>query len=143
MQMMMQAFLIVLSQIYLTSYAITLTTAKNPIILNLRRFNRDNTTSRVNTKPLFFQSALDLRSGEPFQLNIENWIALQRSGLFSNLTAKSIVIVDEESKSESVALEISGDEVPAISFSPEVGFSLSLTRPEICGGVRTMLLFPK
>ena len=113
-----------------------LSTSMNPIILKLRRYNSDNKTSAIKTKALFFNNVLDLKPGKPFELNIDNWIALQRSGLFSNLTAKSVVIRDSSNGniSDTISLEISGIENPTTSFSPELGFSLSVS-PEVCGGV--------
>ena len=111
----------------------------NPIILKLHRFSNNNKTSTIKdskTKALFFSRVLDLQPGKPFELNVDKWIALQRSGLFSNLTAKSVVIKDSSSNnSESVALEISGIENPSTTFAPEIGVSLSITTPEVCGGV--------
>eukprot|EP01036_Dinobryon_divergens_P026046 gene26046-34648_t len=111
----------------------------NPIILKLHRFSNNNKTSTIKdskTKALFFSRVLDLQPGKPFELNVDKWIALQRSGLFSNLTAKSVVIKDSRSNnSESVALEISGIENPSTTFAPEIGVSLSITTPEVCGGV--------
>lgn len=113
-----------------------LSTSMNPIILKLRRYNSDNKTSAIKTKALFFNNVLDLKPGKPFELNIDKWIALQRSGLFSNLTAKSVVIRDSSNGniSDTISLEISGIENPTTSFSPELGFSLSVS-PEVCGGV--------
>lgn len=119
-------------------YCTILCTSMNPIILKLQRFSNDNKTLTIKdskTKALFFSRVLELQPGMPFELNIDKWIALQRSGLFSNLTAKSVVTKDGVNNSDGVALEISGIENPSTSFAPEIGVSLSLTTPEVCGGV--------
>jgi hypothetical protein len=107
-----------------------------PIILQLKRLPsaRSNQTRSITTSPAFFQRVLNLNPGEPFQLDFQKWLALKQCGLFTNLTARTVVTTDNLGN-ESVSLEVMGIENPSLSIAPELGFSLSLTRPEISGGV--------
>ena len=84
----------------------------------------------VRTKPNFFQTTLGIEAGKPFNFEIDKWKAIQRSGLFKNLTAKAVAVGTSE-----VVLKISGDELPSIRFSPEISVAASLDRPEVSGGV--------
>jgi outer membrane protein assembly factor BamA len=60
---------------------------------------------------------------------MDKWAMLQRSGLFSNLTARVLHNNGE------VKVYISGAELPSSRFSPELSVSTSVTNPELCGGV--------
>ena len=86
--------------------------------------------SGVRTKTNFFIDTLRIRSGKPFNLDLDRWNAIQRSGLFKNLTAEAIPIGKNE-----VALRISGVELPSIRFAPEISVAASIDRPEVSGGV--------
>lgn len=118
--------------------AVGLTSAKAPIILNLKRVMVNETgiiklpKGEMRTKSHFFQQTLGIEAGKPFIFDIDKWKAIQRSGLFKNLTAKAEAVGTSE-----VVLKISGDELPSIRFSPEVSVAASITRPEVSGGVRT------
>ena len=116
--------------------AVGLSSAKAPIILNLKRVMVNETgiiklpKGEVRTKSQFFQQTLGIEAGKPFIFDIDRWKAIQRSGLFKNLTAKAEAVGTSE-----VVLKISGDELPSIRFSPEVSVAASITRPEVSGGV--------
>ena len=84
----------------------------------------------IRTNPNFFQMTLGIEAGKPFNFDIDKWKAIQRSGLFKNLTAKAVAVGTSE-----VVLKVSGDELPSIRFSPEVSVAASIDRPEISGGV--------
>lgn len=93
-------------------------------------------TSRpVRTKPKLFENVLGLFPGTPFEFRIDRWRALQSCGLFGNLTARSF------SDENGVALLITGVERPSITFQPEASVGLSLTNPDINGGVSLTLFF--
>ena len=114
----------------------SLLSAKPPIILNLKRVMINETgliklpQGDVRTKPNFFRTTLGIEAGKPFNFDIDKWKAIQRSGLFKNLTAKAVAVGTSE-----VVLKISGDELPSIRFSPEISVAASLDRPEVSGGV--------
>lgn len=124
-----------LSLSYATSTG--LLSSRAPIILNLNRVASNETgllkfpKASVRTKSLFFEKTLGIESGKPFNFDIEKWKAIQRSGLFRNLTAKAAPVGSNE-----VILQISGQELPSIRFSPEVSVAASIDRPEVSGGVR-------
>ena len=107
-----------------------LLTSKNPIILkNFRKaaFRKDSngTISEVilsdppRSKPLLFEKAFGLKKDKRFEFRIDKWKKLIKSGLFQNLSAQ--VTTDDEGKA---VIEISGDEKPSITFSPEVSAGL-------------------
>lgn len=116
-------------------------TSFRPIELQLRRLPGRNVNISAITRdslkpgrssPSFFQSMLGLKSGEEFDMNIDQWRLLQQCGLYTNLSAQ-IYVRDEDG---SVALNISGYERPTRIFAPEVSMKTSLTSPEVSGGVR-------
>ncbi|KAJ1438374.1 hypothetical protein B484DRAFT_444618 [Ochromonadaceae sp. CCMP2298] len=109
-------------------------TSRIPVRLDLKRLSASgNATSsslrEAKTQPAFFKDVLGLRSGEPFDFNLERWRALGRCGLFRNLTARTMMGQD------GVYLNITGFEVPSTSFAPEVTAVASLDNPEVLGGV--------
>jgi hypothetical protein len=112
------------------------TSAKNPISLNMRLAPVNDTgfiklpKTDTRTKGLFFEEALGLQRGKPFMFNIDKWRAIQRCGLFRNLTATAHASDDGE-----ITLTISGEELPSIRFSPEVSVATSITNPEVAGGL--------
>lgn len=124
-----------LSLSYATSTGL-LSSSRAPIILNLNRVATNETgllklpKASVRTKSLFFEKTLGIESGKPFNFDIEKWKAIQRSGLFRNLTAKAAPVGSNE-----VILQISGQELPSIRFAPEVSVAASIDRPEVSGGV--------
>ena len=114
----------------------TLSSSRAPIVLNLKRVPTNDTgiakllKAGVRTKSNFFVDTLRIKSGKPFNLDLDRWKAIQRSGLFKNLTAEAIPIGKNE-----VALKITGVELPSIRFAPEVSVAASVDRPEVSGGV--------
>lgn len=119
-----------------------LRTAQVPIQLNLRRIpaSRGNLTHEAlysssdphrqpRSRTALFQHVLGLVPGEEFDFHLPKWKALQRCGLFFNLTARTVV-VDHQ-----VQLNISGIELPSITFAPELTLTPSLRDPELSGGV--------
>ena len=77
------------------------------------------------------QSALGLKAKEPFVFSLDRWRAIQNCGLFKNLSAKGV----SDPKTGRVIMEISGEELPAIRFTPEVSIGASLSNPEASGGI--------
>jgi hypothetical protein len=73
---------------------------------------------------------LGIERGKPLSFDVDRWRAIQRSGLFKNLTAKAFA----NDKGE-VTLHVLGEELPSIHFSPEVSVAASLEKPEASGGV--------
>ena len=67
------------------------------------------------SRPLLFEKALGLRRNQKFEFHVDSWKSLMKSGLFNNLAAK--ITTDDEDKA---VIEISGDEKPSITFSPEL-----------------------
>lgn len=111
-----------------------LRTAKHPIVLKLSPVNSLNTTSTkslrsVRTKELFFQETLGVLPGSNFTFNVDRWVSIQQSGLFKNLTARTLLGDD------GVFLEISGQELPSITFTPEISVDGIQKGPELSGGV--------
>ena len=111
------------------------TSSKTPVILNLRvAYNETGVSklprSEVKTQPDFFINTLGLEPGNRFQFNIDKWHAIQRSGLFRNLTARFLTNDEDE-----ILMEISGEELSSVRFSPEVSVAASISRPELSGGV--------
>lgn len=103
-----------------------------PIQLNLKRLAASNFSMEVTrTSPHLFRRTLELPTDSdiPFKFDILKWRSLQSSGLFANLTAQLYMA------NESVALSISGVELPSIFVSPQLSFSPSLSNPEFTGGV--------
>lgn len=113
-----------------------LLSTKSPIALNLNRAMVNETglirvpRSGVRTRSQFFEKTLGLEPGKPFNFDLSKWKAIQRSGLFKNLTAKAIPVGANE-----VLLTVTGQELPSIRFSPEVSVAASIDRPEVSGGV--------
>jgi hypothetical protein len=68
---------------------------------------------------------LGLTPHQDFNLNVENWKILQQSGLFSDLTASTVV------KEDGVALEITGYENPSLKFAPQSSIGGSIDNPEV------------
>lgn len=97
---------------------------------NVTKFEAPRSTSN------FFQTMLNIRSGEPFHLDINNWNILKHCGLYTNLTANSF----QNEKGE-VTLNISGIENPTRRFSPELTLTKSSTQPEVSGGVQFNIFF--
>jgi hypothetical protein len=113
--------------------------AKNPILLNIKRTQVNGTgiIARMlpkeedgRSKPLFFEQTLGIRGGQPFTFDIEKWQALQACGLFKNLFAN--VVTNDNGE---VVLLIDGEELLSTTFTPEVGVTASIERPEVEGGV--------
>jgi hypothetical protein len=133
-------YLWILADMYLSYSSATSTglisSSRAPIILNLNRVATNETgliklpKAGVRTKSLFFEKTLGIECGKPFNFDIEKWKAIQRSGLFRNLTAKAAPVGSNE-----VILKISGQELPSIRFAPEVSVAASIDRPEVSGGV--------
>lgn len=118
-------------------------TSRRPIVLKLQRIPLQSSSNETHdtanpeparTKGLLFQQVLGVVPGKPFQFNYPKWKSLQRSGLFSNLTAKSVVHED------GIALEISGTEMSTIYIAPEATVQASLEHPSVSGGVRIVNL---
>lgn len=86
--------------------------------------------SECRTNALFFEETLGIERGQPLSFDIDRWRAIQRCGLFKNLTAKAFA----NDKGE-VTLHVLGEELPSIHFSPEVSVAASLDKPEASGGV--------
>jgi len=82
------------------------------------------------TVPAFFEETLGILRGQPLTFDVDRWRAIQRSGLFKNLTAKAFANPDGE-----VTLHVYGEELPSVRFSPEVSVAASLDKPEASGGV--------
>ena len=81
------------------------------------------------SRELLFKEALGLQTGKAFNLDLSKWRMLQNCGLYKDLSARTI------SKDGEVTLEVSGQELPSITFSPEVQLGASLDSPEVAGGV--------
>jgi hypothetical protein len=112
-----------------------LKTSSRPVYLTLRRnpvnatLNPDDSDCTVRTRPSFFREVLNLVPGRAFEFDLLKWQQIKQSGLFSNLTARAAMTTD------GAALFIEGDELPAITFSPEITLSASLEDPQVAGGV--------
>lgn len=120
--------------------AAILKTSTMPIHLALNRVSLGPNATQivessrsVRSKPKLFENVLGLFPGTPFEFRIDRWRALQYCGLFGNLSVRSI------SDNNGVALIISGVERPSITFQPEASVGLSLTNPDINGGVSLTL----
>ena len=102
----------------------------NPaIILQLQRFN---STEEPRTKPLFFEEILNLKPGDYFVFQLDKWREIQKSKLFSNITAN--VLATKDGKNLSVLVK--GIELPSITFSPEVSLEPStVKRSGFSGGL--------
>jgi hypothetical protein len=109
----------------------SLISAAEPIRLHLTRLNsKSNQTSLVcKSKPSLFARALRIKSGKSFHFDFSAWRDIQKSGLFKNLTARSIL------KENEVILEIYGQELPSIKFAPKIKVTASPISPEVSGGV--------
>ena len=86
--------------------------------------------TECRTKPLFFEETLGIRRGQSLSFDVDRWQAIQRSGLFKNLTAKAFA-----NNAGEVTLHVIGEEIPSIRFSPEVSVAASIDKPEASGGV--------
>jgi len=127
---------------YVTDAAI-IRAAKPPFVLNLRRVEPvpGNATAprtyrevkgdkSVRSRSVLFENALGVTGGLPYTFDITKWRLLQASGLFANLTAKTL------SKNGEVMTIISGDELPSIQFAPEVAVGAkSIDKPEVSGNL--------
>jgi hypothetical protein len=119
---------------FLVATCMAAPTSRIPVRLDLKRLSASGNAAssslrEAKTQPAFFKDVLGLRSGEPFDFNLERWKALGRCGLFRNLTARTVMGQD------GVYLNITGFEVPSTSFAPEVTAVASLDNPEVLGGV--------
>jgi len=84
----------------------------------------------VRSKPVLFQNVLGIVPGTPFQFDLSKWRLLQACGLFSNLTAKTV------SRDGELVMIVSGDELPAIQFAPEVALGAkTIEKPEVSGNL--------
>ncbi len=113
----------------------------NPVRLNLSPFIKSNSTALpshydIKTSPRFFEQVMDLTPGRNFTFNFDKWIQIQRSGLFSNLTVRTVT--DEDG---SIALDISGHEFPSLRFAPEITISRFSKDPEVSGGVSVYIMY--
>lgn len=123
-------------------------TSSAPIHLDLKRFSPGLNSSAVaadpklrknlregRTRPLFFQQSLGLKSGKPFNFDLNKWRQVRDSELFSDLS-----IVSFDTEDNTVALEIEGYERPSRHFSTGINIPANLATPELEVGVRTMYL---
>ena len=122
-----------------------LITAKKPVILSdLKRvtgyreskndtsiYYKTAKTSKPRSSPLLFQRALGLKPGQPFIFRLDKWKGLQASGLFRELTAKG----KTDPKTGNIFVEIKGQELPSVRFTPEVSVGASIENPEASGGI--------
>jgi len=116
--------------------------ARHPFQLNLRRVQpvlvNGTTTYRpagdsapIRSKSVLFENVLGIAPRSAFVFDITKWRLLQGCGLFANLSAKTV-----STKDGSVVTIISGDELPAIQFAPEVAVGAkSIDRPEVSGNL--------
>ena len=139
---MFASFLLLVLYICRTN-ANLITSTRTPVALQLERVSiKNNSTadSRSDkvyetakdpsrTKALLFKEALGLRPGKAFKFDMSRWRLLQNCGLYKDLSAKTV------SKDGEVTLVVSGQELPSITFSPEVQLGASLDNPEVAGGV--------
>lgn len=88
------------------------------------------TFKKPSTKVEFFINSLGLRPGNDFEFDITKWYELQRSGLFANITAKSVL-----NKDGTATVIIKGFELPSKTFSPEISAAASIDNPEVSGGL--------
>jgi hypothetical protein len=103
-----------------------------PVVVNLRPSNPERKWATSRTSPLFFQRLLGIIPGQKWDFDVEKIKAIEKSGLFKNLT---IAIRNSES---GIQLNISGCELPSIAVSPELSFATSIEKPDITGGVRVL-----
>ena len=123
----------------------TMLAARVPVLVNLRRVAPAPTNStlasgqrqyveardkEVRSKPELFQNVLGVVPGAPFQFDLSKWRLLQACGLFSNLIAKTV------SRDGELVMIVSGDELPAIQFAPEVALGAkTIEKPEVSGNL--------
>lgn len=115
--------------------------SKNPILLNLKRSNFNDTglvklpKGEVRTKETFFLDTLGIEKNKPSNFDMDKWVSIQKSGLFRNLTAKAMTNENDE-----IILKISGEELPSLFFAPEISVAANLENPEISGGVSILCI---
>lgn len=129
------AFIAFLVALLASSVTAVIPTSRVPFRVHLTRLDghgRNVTAVKPpRTQSQFFEDVLGIAPGAPFDFNVDKWRMLTHSRLFSNLSARAIMVDD------GVALEIHGVEYPSQAFQPEVTMGLpSLDQPEISGGVR-------
>jgi hypothetical protein len=111
-----------------------LTTSEKPVVLaNFTRIGQRNGNEislRPRTIPEVFERALELKRGKPFEFRVDKWRKLLASKLFRGLSAH----ISKDDKGRAF-IQISGTEVPAITFSPEVSAGLSGFDPDVSGGI--------
>lgn len=92
-----------------------------------------SSTSKINTKVKFFEDYLKLKENKLVNLNDVNYklSLLNKSPLFSNLSYNSLV----NSTTNSIQINITGEEKPSVIFSPSISFNPNRKHPEISGGV--------
>jgi len=102
----------------------------NPaIVLQLQKFN---STEEPRTKPSFFEDVLNLKPGDFFVFQLDKWREIQKSKLFTNITAN--VLTTKDGKFLSVLVK--GIELPSITFSPEISLEpSSVKRSGFAGGL--------
>jgi hypothetical protein len=117
--------------------------ANVPVHLNLQRAPPNTNLSQVlrnpkllqngansRTKEYLFQNILGIQPGEDFEFHLPKWRMLQRCGLFYyNLSAKAEVVNDR------VVLNVTGIELPSLTFAPELSLAPSLQDSQFSGGV--------
>ena len=106
-----------------------------PVSLQLHISSNDTGVIKIprtecRTKPLFFEETLGIKRGQSLSFDVDRWQAIQRCGLFKNLTAKAFA-----NNAGEVTLHVIGEEIPSIRFSPEVSVAASIDKPEASGGV--------
>ena len=126
-----------------STYANLVTSMRTPVALQMERVSikknvtGDSTSKNIyetakdplRSKELLFKEALGLHPGKAFQFDVSKWQLLQNCGLYKDLSAKTV------SNNGEVTLVVSGQELPSITFSPEVQVGASLDNPEVAGGV--------
>ena len=113
--------------------------AQLPFTLNLQRVERSPEkgaqTYRVaygkiaRSRSFLFEKVLGIYPGAPYVFDMAKWRLLQTCGLFSNLTARTVL-----KKNGDVVTIISGGELPSMQFAPEVALGAkSIEKPELSG----------
>lgn len=118
-----------------SSVSAVIPTSRVPFRIHLTRLDghgRNVTAAKPpRTQSRFFEDVLGIAPGVPFDFSVDKWRMLTHSRLFSNLSARAVMVDD------GVALEIHGVEYPSQAFQPEITMGLpSFDQPEISGGVR-------
>jgi len=115
--------------------------AQTPFSLNLLRVERSPEKGadayrvaygkEARSRSLLFEKVLGIYPGAPFAFDMAKWRLLQSCGLFSNLTARTVM-----RKNGDVVTVISGGELPSIQFAPEVALGAkSIEKPELSGNL--------